>query len=264
MKEEKTMKKARQNHRKLHQHPDRSKCERVTPVCPACGRPHGVPKPKVPSAVKFRPEMRADNAKISERSQRISPLLRLPGELRNIIYKSLFDKELVFNGIYWPTKPKEWLALLLTCRMLYDETVLLPFRHCTFQFHSLHIFQQTLPQIQLRQRKAIRKKRAKQAEKSAKKTEKMAKRDGNGSKDRKKNVESSGRSLTRANPEASAPARRKGGMEGITDTLPSLRQVQVGYRFHSPNQINRNWNNDDASCPTQRGTRMIGKFWTNG
>lgn len=85
----------------------------------------------------------------------MSPLLRLPAELRNEIYAYVFTDEYLFASItcspdatdrgYSPTfhtciKKPYRVALTSTCRALYVETQNLPFKLNQFSFESMRRF----------------------------------------------------------------------------------------------------------------------------
>jgi hypothetical protein len=108
-----------------------------------------------------------------ERNATTSPLLRLPGEIRNFIYEYVFREDARYN-LAAKTFPKEQptledvrdirlfpvvphrLALVRTCRQLYIETALLPLQFNTFVFR-LHNFRDFgSSQLTLAQRNAIR------------------------------------------------------------------------------------------------------------
>lgn len=89
------------------------------------------------------------------RNQRQSPLLRLPGELRNKVYEYTFSDAIVSvyrssappeyfkmnpyigsGSSYFTTAPPELAALTKTCRQIYADTHLLLFRLITLHVHS--------------------------------------------------------------------------------------------------------------------------------
>ncbi|KAF2270746.1 hypothetical protein CC78DRAFT_596414 [Lojkania enalia] len=87
--------------------------------------------------------------KIMERNRNESPLLRLPGELRNQIFEYVLDLgyELRTSNSYIKRRgmspivhagKRNALSLLHVCRQLYDETTILPYTLNTFTFHDLY------------------------------------------------------------------------------------------------------------------------------
>ncbi|KAF1959405.1 hypothetical protein CC80DRAFT_490333 [Byssothecium circinans] len=83
---------------------------------------------------KFHSILEEKLQKITARNQQLSPLLRLPAELRNKIYS------LVLGGCNIPddlplTRP-HFLALLATCRQTNTETRTLPFTLNTVLLHE--------------------------------------------------------------------------------------------------------------------------------
>jgi hypothetical protein len=77
----------------------------------------------------------------TRRNRQISPLLRLPGEIRNSIYGYMFASERIIfarrSGASvedTPPEPRLSFGLLRTCRQINAETNLLPYRLLTFAF----------------------------------------------------------------------------------------------------------------------------------
>jgi hypothetical protein len=58
----------------------------------------------------------------------MSPLLRLPGEMRNRIYEDVFAGE----RIPPESKPQHCISLLFVSRQIHAKTALLPYRYFTF------------------------------------------------------------------------------------------------------------------------------------
>lgn len=81
--------------------------------------------------------------------QPASPLLRLPGEIRNRIYEYVFSDHMICPRRDWngtiklkcvPTTRgrhnnsfESFIALTKTCRQICEETRLLPFKYCDYQ-----------------------------------------------------------------------------------------------------------------------------------
>jgi hypothetical protein len=102
----------------------------------------------------------------------VSPLLRLPAELRNQIYeyaltsteplafswkKSPLEKKKRRNGIQLSSGAPPGLALLFVCRKTHYETVLLPFVFNTVQCRSLAVLERLRNRLSPDQRRAITK-----------------------------------------------------------------------------------------------------------
>jgi hypothetical protein len=78
-----------------------------------------------------------------------SPLLRLPGELRNRIYAYIFDKQDYIFTLYnvgeydarfHPISYRKYnLSLLATSRQIYTETALLPYKLGRFHYQFLEL-----------------------------------------------------------------------------------------------------------------------------
>ncbi|KAI4707609.1 hypothetical protein J4E89_007714 [Alternaria sp. Ai002NY15] len=85
-------------------------------------------------------------AAISQRNHRKSPLLRLPAELRNKIYKYAFLSHPVRptrEHREWPhwAYPRSQLNLLETCRQIYFEANLFPFALNVFVGYAEHVIE---------------------------------------------------------------------------------------------------------------------------
>ncbi len=67
--------------------------------------------------------MEASQPVITPQQQHDSPLLNLPGELRNKIYAYVIEDHITTVGTERRRNRKEWKkpALFLTCRLLHDE-----------------------------------------------------------------------------------------------------------------------------------------------
>ncbi|KAF2797890.1 hypothetical protein K505DRAFT_358020 [Melanomma pulvis-pyrius CBS 109.77] len=73
---------------------------------------------------------------IKKRNDRESPFLRLPAEIRNLIYKHMFEKKYDIIPLEMDWRGRRHLVslgcpdvnLLLTCRQIYYEAALLPFK----------------------------------------------------------------------------------------------------------------------------------------
>ncbi|KAF2036006.1 hypothetical protein EK21DRAFT_84386 [Setomelanomma holmii] len=84
---------------------------------------------------------------ISTRNQRESPLLRLPSEVRNVIYelvlggKTFKFKDAVNRGhaSMVATSERHVLGLLYTCHQIYSEASLLPYSLNTFSFREFDV-----------------------------------------------------------------------------------------------------------------------------
>lgn len=85
-----------------------------------------------------------DSEPVALESPQSSRLLKLPGELRNIIYKLVFSSTRLSYGLpelahYGPvcTKPaRNSLSLLYTCRDIHQETCIMWINHVLFNFNS--------------------------------------------------------------------------------------------------------------------------------
>lgn len=74
--------------------------------------------------------------RFSGMANKASPLLRLPRELRDMIWEKVLGHKTYVAVIHrrWKTKDgKPNLSLLLSCRQIYWETALLPFQANIFQ-----------------------------------------------------------------------------------------------------------------------------------
>lgn len=99
----------------------------------------------------------------TERNDRDSPLLRLPGELRNHIYEKVFTviNPLCFSRTTRPFKkfhrsvPFD-LSLLYVCRKIYHDTALLPFSLNTIQCNSFVVLEQLWSRLSVEQRQAVK------------------------------------------------------------------------------------------------------------
>ncbi|KAL5121356.1 hypothetical protein ACEQ8H_000824 [Pleosporales sp. CAS-2024a] len=78
--------------------------------------------------------------RIAQKNQQVSPLLRLPPEIRNMVYRY------VFQGMEWAMRicegeiraRDENPALLKVCRQINAETALLPYCLGTFNFEDIY------------------------------------------------------------------------------------------------------------------------------
>jgi hypothetical protein len=109
-------------------------------------------------------------AEIELRNELESPFLRLPGEIRNIVYEyaltdgtydfvqtSLEDTGSARSREFKMTKHKNsGLALLQVCRDIYDDTRLLPFNSNTFRCDTLQTFDRLTTLLNIVQCDAIR------------------------------------------------------------------------------------------------------------
>ncbi|CAN9348072.1 hypothetical protein CC77DRAFT_1019508 [Alternaria alternata] len=99
-------------------------------------------------------------SEITPRNSDISPLLHLPGEIRNEIYQYVLNEGVYdfMDGIVSPTyECDERFALLRVCREIYNETRLLPFSLNTFHFGSFKVFHKFIIKFTTtKQRQAIR------------------------------------------------------------------------------------------------------------
>ncbi|KAI8934134.1 hypothetical protein NX059_008889 [Plenodomus lindquistii] len=72
----------------------------------------------------------------TQANQRLSPLLRLPGEMRNRIYELVYDKAIVI--VDTPTinalQPHAFTGFLLSCRQINHGATPLFYQHCIFDF----------------------------------------------------------------------------------------------------------------------------------
>ena len=92
-----------------------------------------------------RPPLSTNSARSAP--QPASPLLRLPGELRNQIYEYVFSsEEFLFideaNGTLKLECRNGWYkhaALSRTCRQIHEETRLLSFKYCNYLYCSYFI-----------------------------------------------------------------------------------------------------------------------------
>jgi len=107
----------------------------------------------------------------TERNDRDSPLLRLPSELKNLIYEYVLTVSypLCFTRKKHPTKKTKKsrdkkllrgvqydLSLLRVCRKIHHDTALLPFSLNTIQCDSLMVVQRLRMHLSAEQRQAVR------------------------------------------------------------------------------------------------------------
>ncbi|RYN33813.1 hypothetical protein AA0112_g5632 [Alternaria arborescens] len=99
-------------------------------------------------------------SEITPRNSDISPLLRLPGEIRNEVYQYVLNEGAYhfMDDDLWPmTECEERFALLRVCREIYNETRLLPFSLNTFSFSNFQNFHRFIVKFTTaKQRQAIR------------------------------------------------------------------------------------------------------------
>jgi hypothetical protein len=81
------------------------------------------------------------------RKHTFSPVLLLPGEIRNRIYDFVFEAK---------SSPSSNLGLPSTCRQTWTETALLPFLRSKFQFTSVQDLMKFVDKLDYQQRCAIR------------------------------------------------------------------------------------------------------------
>jgi hypothetical protein len=102
----------------------------------------------------------------SLRNNHDSPLLRLPGELRNHIYDYIFNEEIEFDTLACPFTPAYWTAdgmdevptwytMLFICRKIHVETALLPFTHLLVVY-DVHLLESVSASFSPAQRRAIK------------------------------------------------------------------------------------------------------------
>jgi hypothetical protein len=116
---------------------------------------------------------KASKAALTVRNRYGSPLLRLPGEIRNRIYDFVFED--VVHDIKYPEEvrcgeleipadyvkpryeetPPSYLGLLTSCSAIYKEVQILPFTLPTFKFGSVHDFMRFHAALTYVQRSAI-------------------------------------------------------------------------------------------------------------
>jgi hypothetical protein len=96
----------------------------------------------------------------AERNDRESPLLRLPGELRNRIYGYVFDgsilsfvRSLVNVVLSQPIAPG--LPLTRVCRKLHKETALVPFKSMVVECSTLDTFNGLVSRLNQAQRQSL-------------------------------------------------------------------------------------------------------------
>jgi len=107
----------------------------------------------------------------TERNDRVSPLLRLPGELKNHIYEYVLTVSypLCFSRKKHATKKTKKsrdkkllrviqfdISLLHVCRKIHHDTALLPFSLNTIQCDSLMVVQRLQTHLSVEQRQAVR------------------------------------------------------------------------------------------------------------
>ncbi|KAF2751044.1 hypothetical protein M011DRAFT_191504 [Sporormia fimetaria CBS 119925] len=114
-----------------------------------------------PSRVSLEPD---NNTMEIYRSNRDSPLLRLPGEIRNMIWGCVLEVgSLKINIREPPTfgkKKKDYtprLTILSVCRQVYQETYLLPFSFNTIAINSAYVIRDLSFWLSPQQRAAVRK-----------------------------------------------------------------------------------------------------------
>lgn len=100
----------------------------------------------------------------STKHNRQSPLLGLPAEIRNEIWKLVLGgKEYratsITGGTYKlsssPLEPTHAMALLRTCRQIYAEAALMPLAHNTMSFEYLSVIKVAINKLKPHQRKNI-------------------------------------------------------------------------------------------------------------
>jgi hypothetical protein len=102
----------------------------------------------------------------TQRNDRESPLLRLPGELRNHIYDYIFNEEIEFDTLACPFTPAYWTAegmneaptwytMLFICRKIYVEPALLPFTQLLVVY-DVHLLESVSASFSPAQRRAIK------------------------------------------------------------------------------------------------------------
>ncbi|KAF2635353.1 hypothetical protein P280DRAFT_196971 [Massarina eburnea CBS 473.64] len=99
-----------------------------------------------------RPRTPAEGQQIAGLNQRKSPFLRLPAELRNIIYIDVLSHHIIIpDSRHIPSRyndsPPHRFALLFTCHQIHTETQLLPFEHGRVVLYTSSVsFHVSLPQ----------------------------------------------------------------------------------------------------------------------
>ncbi|KAF1997467.1 hypothetical protein P154DRAFT_280843 [Amniculicola lignicola CBS 123094] len=117
----------------------------------------------------FGVEPQGSVLRVSQNSSLKSPLLRLPAEIRNAIFKYALTRnspfrvgkatdlrlESRFLGGSVSNKKRDCLSLLSVCRQTYAETALLPFRANSFSFGSSHLLRGWIHAQPVAHRKAV-------------------------------------------------------------------------------------------------------------
>ncbi|KAF2831205.1 hypothetical protein CC86DRAFT_269165, partial [Ophiobolus disseminans] len=98
----------------------------------------------------------------TERNDHDSPLLRLPGELRNRVYEFVLHQNprrylrSFQTSSMWHQGPNlRNLSILSVCKKTHHDTALLPFALNTFRCDALHVFEGMLSTMTMTQRQAI-------------------------------------------------------------------------------------------------------------
>ncbi|PVH93564.1 hypothetical protein DM02DRAFT_695629 [Periconia macrospinosa] len=102
--------------------------------------------------------------KLVQTNQETSPLLRLPGEVREIIWMAVF-RDVVFENRTTGRRKcfvvaegdRQILSLLRTCRQIYTETALLPYQVSIFRINSMDFANTALRKMRPAFRKHITK-----------------------------------------------------------------------------------------------------------
>ncbi|KAI4631503.1 uncharacterized protein J4E87_002208 [Alternaria ethzedia] len=89
-----------------------------------------------------------------------SPLLRMPAEIRNKIWKlvlggKLYESDWTLGFCSPPTEPEDATALLRTCRQIYSETAIMPLALTTFSAETVREAARSLKKLKPSQRKQI-------------------------------------------------------------------------------------------------------------
>ncbi|KAF2132519.1 hypothetical protein P153DRAFT_276118, partial [Dothidotthia symphoricarpi CBS 119687] len=85
-----------------------------------------------------------------------SPLLRLPGELRNAIYRHVLPGNIDIKYGGKARDKVDMVALSTACRTLHQETALLLFSQSTFRFDSVMQIYPFSGSLTARQREEVR------------------------------------------------------------------------------------------------------------
>jgi len=203
---------------------------------------------------------KTDLSRVTRRNKQQSPLLILPGEIRNNIYGHLFGD--INASRRTPTGKKPyWLGLLMACHSLYYEGKLLPFTLGTWKFNTIEDLNNILPKSTHLQRHLITDVKfllwdgipdvldivdADEEEWEDYRDRRIARKKKHITvQTSRQSVKTSSKQIKQAEKSAKKAAKMesKGGKlaqdrhrtnTGISHKLPGLRRVEVGSIYHTP------------------------------